>query len=87
MSRRRKVLVAIAAVVVFILWVGAVRVLPVFTGPALPAGATRLHITTAGPNVTFGCLAAMLAPVRVARSGDDLGSQTGVHACARSARL
>lgn len=48
------------------------RVLPIFTGPSLPAGATRLHIVTEHPNLTFGCAAALLSPVRVASSGDDL---------------
>lgn len=72
MSRPRKVLIAIAAVGVIILGVAALRVLPVFTGPALPAGATRLHIATEGPSLSFSCLAALLAPVRVATSGDEL---------------
>jgi len=43
-----------------------------FTGPALPAGATRLHITTEGPGLSFGCAAALLSPVRVEASGDEL---------------
>lgn len=57
-------LIALAAV--------AWRILPVFTGPALPAGATRLHIDTARPNITSGCPTALLSPARVATSGDDL---------------
>ena len=72
MSRRRKVLIAIAAVGVIVLGAIALRVLPLFTGPALPAGATRLHITTERPNLSFGCASALLSPVRVATSGDDL---------------
>jgi hypothetical protein len=72
MSRRRKVLTAIAAVGVIVLGAAALRVLPMFTGPALPAGATRLHIATQSPNLTTGCMAALLAPVRVAAAGDDL---------------
>ncbi len=72
MSRRRKVLIAIAAVGVIVLGVSALRVLTLFTGPGLPAGATRLHITTQSPNLTPGCMTALLAPVRVATSGDDL---------------
>ena len=42
-----------------------------FTGPALPTGATRLHIATE-PNPSFSCMAALLAPVGVATSGDEL---------------
>lgn len=72
MSRRRKAIVAIAAAGVIVLGVAALRVLPLFTGPALPAGATRLHITTERPNLSFGCAAAALSPVRVATSGDEL---------------
>lgn len=72
MSRRRKPLVAIAAAGVIILGAAALRVLPLFTGPALPAGATRLHIVTERPNLSLGCAVALLAPVRVAASGDEL---------------
>ena len=43
-----------------------------FTGSALPAGATLLHITTQPPNLTVGCMTALLGPVRVATSGDEL---------------
>jgi len=72
MSRRRKVLIAIAAAGVLVLGAVGLRVLPLFTGPALPAGATRLHITTETPHLSFGCAAAGLSPVRVATSGDEL---------------
>lgn len=72
MPRRRRALIAIAAVGVVVLGVVALRVLPVFTGPALPAGATRLHLTTESPNVSPGCATALLAPVRVATAGDEL---------------
>jgi hypothetical protein len=72
MSRRRKVLLSIAAVSVVVLLAVAWRVLPVFTGPALPAGATRLHIATERPNATPGCATALLMPARVTTSGDDL---------------
>lgn len=72
MSRRRKALIAIAAAGVIVLGAAAVRVLPLFTGPGLPAGATRLHITTERPNLSFVCAAAALSPVRVATSGDEL---------------
>ena len=69
MSRRRKALIAIAAMGVVGLALLAVRVAPLFTGPAVPAGAERLHITTAAPNLNMGCAAALLSPVRV--STDD----------------
>lgn len=48
------------------------RVLPVFTGPVLPAGATRLEIATEPPNFNTGCAAAALGPVRVATLGAKL---------------
>jgi hypothetical protein len=72
MSGRRKVLIGISAATVIVLGAVALWVLPLFTGPALPAGATRLHITTAGPNLSFSCAAALLSPVRVATSGEEL---------------
>jgi hypothetical protein len=72
MSRRRKVLIAIATAGVIALGAVAFRVLPLFTGPALPDGATRLHIATERPNINLGCATALLAPVRVATSGDEL---------------
>ena len=71
-SRRRKVLVAIAAGGVIVLGVAALRILPSLTGPALPPGAIRLHIATERPNLSFGCASALLAPTRVATSGDEL---------------
>lgn len=45
--------------------------LPLITGPALPAGAVRLHIETARPALTAGCPTALLLPVIVATSGDE----------------
>jgi hypothetical protein len=71
-STRRKVLISIAAAGVIVLGAGALRALPLFTGPALPAGATHLHITTERPNISLGCRAALLAPVRVTTSGEEL---------------
>lgn len=72
MSRRRTVsawfLVAVVVVLAAVAW----RVLPLVTGPALPAGATRLTIATERPNLTMGCAAALLSPARVTTSGDDL---------------
>jgi hypothetical protein len=70
-SLRTLRITVVAAGVIFLAAVG-LRVLPLFTGPALPTDATRLHITTERPNLSFGCMAALLAPVRVATSGDEL---------------
>jgi hypothetical protein len=69
MSGARKVLVAIAAAGLIGLTALAVQFV---TGPALPAGATRLQIATGRPNLTFGCPAALLAPASVATLGDEL---------------
>jgi hypothetical protein len=54
---------------------GAVlRLSPLWPGPAVPAGATRLQIATEAPHLVphLGCATALLGPVRVATSGDDL---------------
>jgi hypothetical protein len=72
MSRRRKVLIAVTATVVIVLGAIGLRVLPLFTGPALPAGATRLHITTEPPNLNTACALALLSPARIAVTGDEL---------------
>ena len=72
MSRRTKVLGSIAAIGIILLAVIVLRVAPVFLGPALPDGASRLQLATANPNVSLGCAAAALLPVRVSTSGDEL---------------
>ena len=72
MSGSRKVLLTLVGVGVVMLVLAALRVLPVLTGPTLPAGASRLHITTDAPNLTLACAAAALTPVRVATVGDEL---------------
>ena len=72
MSRRRMALTAIAATGVLVLVLVALRVTPLFMGPGLPSGAERLHITTAAPNLTSGCAAALLSPVHVLTDGDEL---------------
>jgi hypothetical protein len=71
--RRRKRL-AIAIVAVLILAAAVFRLSPLWPGPALPAGATRLHIATQAPHLVpnLGCPTALLSPVRVATEGDDL---------------
>jgi hypothetical protein len=48
-----------------------VRALPLLT-PALPEGATPLHISTEDPNLSFGCATALLSPARVSTAGDEL---------------
>ncbi len=70
--RRRTVLRWILVVVAIVLALAAWRILPVFTGPAVPPGATRLHIATDSPSFTSGCATALMLPARVATSGDDL---------------
>ncbi len=67
--RLRNALLIIVALTI----VGAALILvPLWAGPSLPAGATRLHIETGEPGPAFGCSAALLSPVRVATSGDEL---------------
>ena len=63
---------AFAAAGVLILALVALGVARLFTGPGLPAGAERLHIVTAAPNLTTGCAAALLSPVRVSTEGEEL---------------
>jgi hypothetical protein len=70
--RRRNVLTAIAAAGLLVLGIVALRVAPLFIGPGLPAGASRLHITTQPPNLSLGCATALLAPARVATSDAEL---------------
>jgi len=72
MSIRRRILIGLAATGLFVLAAVTIWALPMFTGPTLPAGATRLHIATERPGLTFGCAAALLSPVRVEAAGDDL---------------
>jgi hypothetical protein len=72
MTRSRKVALALAAAGAVVLAPLAVVFVPQLTGPLLPAGATRLHITTAPPGITFGCAAALLSPSRVATAGGEL---------------
>jgi hypothetical protein len=71
-SIRRRILIGLAATGLFVLAAVTIWALPMFTGPTLPAGATRLHIATERPGLTFGCAAALLSPVRVEAAGDAL---------------
>jgi hypothetical protein len=61
---------ALAAGAIIVVAIG-LSLVPLWTGPLPPAGATRLHIDTAsGPS--FGCPIALLPPVRIVASGEDL---------------
>jgi hypothetical protein len=72
--RRHARVFAILAATVLLLVAAVFRLSPLWPGPALPAGATRLHIVTQEAHLipAFGCPAALLAPARVATLGDDL---------------
>lgn len=72
MSLARRVGLAIAVVFAILLGLAVWRLLPVITGPALPDGATRLHLATQSPNLTPGCMTALLSPARVTTVGDEL---------------
>lgn len=65
---------AIMVIAVVLVAVAALRISPLWSGPALPDGATRLTISTASPHLipTFGCAAVLLGPVRVTTVGDDM---------------
>ena len=65
---------AVMVISVTLLAVAALRISPLWSGPALPDGATRLAISTARPHLlpTFGCATALLGPVRVTTAGDDM---------------
>ncbi len=68
----RTAVITIGAAGLVILVAVALYLAPLWTGPSLPDGATRLQIVTEGPHLTFGCATALLAPVRIATSDDDL---------------
>jgi len=74
MDSHRRWGLAIMVVAVALFVVGALRISPLWSGPALPDGATRLSISTAAPHLlpTFGCATASLGPVRVTTAGDEL---------------
>jgi len=71
MNRRRAV---ISLLVVALLAAAVWRLSPLWPGPALPLHATRLHIETQAPHLVpnLGCPVALLGPVRLATSNDDL---------------
>lgn len=65
---------AVMVISVTLLAVAGLRISPLWAGPALPDGAMRLTISTAEPHLipTFGCAAALLGPVRVTTSDDNM---------------
>ncbi len=74
MLRRHVRLLAILAGTVLLVAAATFRLSPLWPGPGLPPGATRLHIETAPPHLvpTLACNTALLAPARVASAGDAL---------------
>lgn len=63
------------AILAFLVLAAAVyRLSPLWPGPGLPEGATRLHIATAAAHLipNLGCPDALLGPVRVETQDDDL---------------
>jgi hypothetical protein len=66
--------VAVAIVGLVLVGSAVFRFSPLWPGPSLPAGATRLNITTEAPHLfpVMGCPTALLVPARIVTSGDDL---------------
>lgn len=73
MTRRHRAWIVGIAIVVLLAGV-LVRLSPLWPGPSLPAGARSLRITTQAAHLVpnLGCSTALLAPVRISSSGDDL---------------
>ena len=63
MRKRRKVGMAFGVGGLVLVVAVALRLLPLLTGPDLPAGSFRLEIATERPNMNRGCVLALLAPV------------------------
>jgi hypothetical protein len=72
--RRHVRVFAVLAGAVLLLVAAVFRLSPLWPGPALPAGATRLHIVTQAAHLipASACPTALLGPARVATLGDDL---------------
>lgn len=68
----RKLRIAVGVMLALSFAVVVLILVPNFTGPALPAGATRLQIATEGPSLQLACHTALLSPVRIATNGDAL---------------
>ncbi|HEX7473129.1 MAG TPA: hypothetical protein VF323_08595 [Candidatus Limnocylindrales bacterium] len=75
MNRRKRLIgLVVAGGIVILLAVLAARLSPLWPGPTLPAGATRLAIVTEAPHLmpALGCPVALVAPARLATSDDEL---------------
>lgn len=72
MLRRHPRALAVLAIALLALVGALFRLSPMWPGPALPAGATRLTLATEPPHPlpAFGCTTAALAPVRITVEGD-----------------
>jgi hypothetical protein len=72
--RRRKPLIVAIVLAVILLGAAMLRFSPLWPGPAIPAHASRLRIATEAPHLVpaLGCQTALLGPVRVSSSGDEL---------------
>jgi len=72
--RKMPVVLSVGGFVIALLAVVALKLSPILPGPSLPAGASRLQITTEAPHLfpNFGCEAAGLVPAVVGTSGDAL---------------
>jgi len=68
----RKLGIAIGVTLAITFATTVLILVPNVTGPALPAGATRLQIETRSPSLQLACAASLLAPVRIATDGDAL---------------
>jgi len=69
--RLRTAVITIMAAACVILAAAGLSLVPLWTGPALPPGAARLHITTdSAPR--FACMAALLVPVRIVSTDAEL---------------
>jgi hypothetical protein len=70
--RRHRRLVAGLAIALLLIVVGLLRLSPLWPGPSLPQGATPLALATEPAHLipTMGCPTALLAPARVALTGD-----------------
>ena len=71
---RGRTRLVIAVLGVLVLAAAAFRLTPLWPGPSLPTGATRLHLATAPAHLVpnLGCPGALLGPVRVATEDDRL---------------
>lgn len=72
----RKLGIAIGVMLAITFATAVLILVPNFTGPALPPGATRLQIATERPSFQLACAAAALVPVRIATDGDALVLET-----------